>query len=677
MHLKETLGVLALSTTLLTPLASANSITVENLAREPAIRSVSMSVEGDVIAAIIAKPGSDYRETALATWDLSNLEAGPVITPSGDKMKFINANALKAGKIAVTARQEWTGRLSGCGEGNSVGSTKTFVTKNYLTDKKHSEFEEAFTESGFNVGVSDFMKKCMEIAGSANLVRTLPMDETKVIIRRVDMIDLRGDYFLYDMESGRAQLLIRGGDTTEPSLFHPNDGQLLVRQDTEAKDGDYEQTVYMRDEADADFRLHPQLTTMISQRISERIVGVDDDTGEYYVITDRFSDRQEARTYNPRTETWSAEPLVAHPEFNIASLVFDERPDNFNKVVGYTVEGPLFQTTFVDPDMDSIHQGLKNAFPGQNINFIDYSPDLSRVLFSTSNAQNPPAYHLLTDRKSVHTLGKSRPWINPEDIGEQRWVNYPARDGLSIPAILDLPPGWTKEDGPIPAIIHPHGGPWARDYMGYSRTGWVPYLTSRGFAVLRPQYRGSTGLGKELWVSGDAEWGQKMQDDKDDGASWLVEQGIADKDKLVIFGYSYGGFAAAAAVVRPNSPYRCAISGAPVTDLARLGNRWSQNRLQRRLQGDTVTGMDPMENTEKANIPVLLFVGDRDVRTPKWHAENFYNAVKDKVPARYEEIPDMPHSLPWYPRHYESMFNVMNDFLEKECQFGSITLASR
>jgi dipeptidyl aminopeptidase/acylaminoacyl peptidase len=163
-----------------------------------------------------------------------------------------------------------------------------------------------------------------------------------------------------------------------------------------------------------------------------------------------------------------------------------------------------------------------------------------------------------------------------------------------------------------------------------------------------------------------------MQDDKDDGAKWLVDQGIADPNKLVIFGYSYGGFAAVAAVVRPNSPYQCAIAGAPVADLTKLGNNWSENRLQRLLQGRTVTGMDPMKNVDKANIPVLLFVGDRDVRTPSWHAENFYNAVKDTVPAQFELIPDMPHSMPWYYRQQVEMYGYMEEFLENQCGMGNI-----
>ena len=265
-------------------------------------------------------------------------------------------------------------------------------------------------------------------------------------------------------------------------------------------------------------------------------------------------------------------------------------------------------------------------------------------------------------------MGRERPDVNPESIGEQRWVTYKARDGLLIPAILDLPAGWSKDKGPLPTVIHPHGDPWARDFGGWDGSGWVPFLTSRGYAVLRPQYRGSTGLGRKLWMAGDAEWGQKMQDDKDDGAQWLVEQGIARKDSLVIFGYSYGGFAAAAATVRPGGPYRCAIAGAPVTDLAKLSIGWSDNRVQRALQGKTVKGMDPLKNADKANIPILLYVGDRDVRTPAFHAKDFYQAVKGKVNAKFHLIPDMPHSLPWYPRHHTQTLGLIEAFLNTDCR---------
>lgn len=418
--------------------------------------------------------------------------------------------------------------------------------------------------------------------------------------------------------------------------------------------------------------MHAPLTTRLSERYTVEVVGIDDDSGKLYVLTDQFSDLVQARLYDPAKKEFDKEPLAAHPSFSISSLILGTRKSNFNQVLGFYIDGPQRQAVYVDPQMKALQEGLQKAYPGLSIYITGYNDDLSRVLFTTESNRNPKSYFILADRKDVVPLGNERPWVDSKQIGEQRWVTYTARDGLQIPAILDLPPGWKQGDGPLPALVHPHGGPWARDYTGWDASGWVPFFTSRGYAVLRPQYRGSAGLGRKLWLAGDAEWGQKMQDDKDDGAAWLVSQGIAAKDRIAIFGYSYGGFAAAAATVRSPSPYQCAIAGAPVTDLGRLGTSWSQNRLQRILQGRTVKGMDPMQNTAKATIPLLTFVGDRDVRTPSFHARNFYNGVQGKVPARFELIPDMPHSMPWYPVHFRTTLTLMADYLSKDCGPGGL-----
>ncbi|NRB71782.1 MAG: S9 family peptidase, partial [Xanthomonadales bacterium] len=403
MKLKHPLSTFAaIGTLLFAPLALANSITIENLARQAAIRSVSMSPEGDMIVAIVAAPGSDYQETALATWDLNDLEAGPVVTPSGDKMKFIGANALKSGMVNVTARQEWTGELGGCGEGSVIGNTATFVVKSYLTDKKHQEFEEAFAETGYRMGMSDRMRRCMEISGSAGLVSTLPLDPSKVLIRRTDRTDLRTDYFLYDLQTKKTELLFRGNDDTAPALFDRRNGEVLVRSDTESKNKDYEQTYYMRSSKDGDFELQPALTTMLSDRYTQNVVGINEATGEFYILTNRFSDKVQAYSYNPKTGEWS-DPLVGSPDFNIASLIFDRRKDTFNQIIGYVVQGPEFDTTFVDPEMSAIHEGLKAAFKGQNVNISNYNDDLSRILFTTGNNKNTTAYHVLKDRTKVTT----------------------------------------------------------------------------------------------------------------------------------------------------------------------------------------------------------------------------------------------------------------------------------
>ncbi len=648
-------------------------IPIESFAKVPDIQSVSMSADGKNLVAIVAMPGSSNKETGLATWNLDNLDAGSKITPSGDRMKFIGASALKADRVLVIGRQEWTGQLGGCGEGSVNGSTKTFVSKAYLTDTSQKKFEEAFADNTRKLGVSEAIQKCLEIAGSASLVNNLPLDPDNVIISQTSGVSLSANYYLYNLRTGETKLLFKSDGRTSPGLFNPRNGELLTRNKIESIGGtEYEQWTQIRNPKTGEFETQRPLTTRLSERFTTEVVGIDESSGKYYVLTDRYSDHVQAWMYDPTDQKFDNEPLLSHPQYSIGDLLLGTQPSNFNKILGYVVDGPRREVTYVEPQMQAIQSQLTKAFPGQTVSISGYNDKLSRVLFSSSSAQQAPAYHLLLDRKNVVTLGSQRPWIDDKQVGEQRWVNYPARDGLSIPAILDLPVGWKQGDAPLPTIIHPHGGPWARDAMGWDGSGWVPFLTSRGYAVLRPQYRGSAGLGRKLWLAGDAQWGQKMQDDKDDGAAWLVKQGIADAKRLAIFGYSYGGFAAAAAAVRPNSPYQCAISGAPVTDLAKIGMSWSDNRLQRILQGNTVKGMDPMVNAAKASIPVLLYVGDRDVRTPAFHARGFFNAIKGTVPAKFELIPNMPHSMPWYYSHQTQTLKLMEDFLRDDCGPGGL-----
>lgn len=648
-------------------------IAIDALARVPTVQSPSMSSDGRNLVAIVAAPSSDNKDTALATWDLQNLSAGPTITPSGDRMKFIFASALKADRILVLGRQEWTGQLTGCGEGSMYGATKTFVTKTYLTDAAHEDFDEAFADNTRRLGVGENTQRCLEIAGTSSLVHSLPLDPDNVIVQQLNELTLSANYYRYNLRTDETELLFRATGLSTPGLFHPRTGELLTRvQIDPAGSDEYIQKTLILNPGTGQFEEHKTLTTKLTERHAVDIVGIDEESGNFYVLTDLFSDRVEARVYDPEARKFEEEALAAHPKFSIAGLIIGSQPSNFNRVLGFVVDGVEQEQVFVDPTMKGIQQGLQQAFPGQTIAIRNYNDDLSRVLFTASSHRQSPSHHVLVDRKEVVSIGVERPWVDPAKIGEQRWVTYKARDGRMIPALLDLPAGWSQGDPALPAIVHPHGGPWSRDHGGWDGSGWVPFLTSRGYAVLRPQYRGSSGLSRDLWMAGDGQWGLAMQDDKDDGAAWLIEQGIADADRIAIFGYSYGGFAAAAAAVRKDGPYQCAIAGAPVTDLGRLGTSWSENRLQRILQADTVTGMDPMKHTAEASLPILLYVGDRDVRTPSFHAKGFYDAVRGRVPAKFELIPDMPHSMPWYPSHQAKTLGLIEKYLASDCGPGGL-----
>ena len=513
------------------------------------------------------------------------------------------------------------------------------------------------------------MERCFELSGDATIASPLPLSDTDVLIARTDKSKLINEFYRVNLETGTERLVYRETQSENALYWSARDGQLLAKAKIRSTgNATYDFETWLKEPSGSNFERHDALTVETTDRRTMDIVGHDEQTGQFYVVTDKFSDKAALYFYDPKSKTFSNEPLFAHPDFNVANIRLDDRPGTFNQLSAVIYLGAEATVYYVDPDFRAIHDGLETAFPNMQIQLIDYTDDLSKILFSVSSSTTPPKYFLLKDKQITVPMGEQRPWFDASALRETELVYYKARDGLSVPGLLTLPATWEEGSDPLPAIVLPHGGPWARDVKGWDASGWPQFLASRGYAVLQPQYRGSTGWGHELWTAGDAQWGLAMQDDKDDGAAWLVEQGISDEDRIAIFGYSYGGFAAMAAVVRENGPFKCAIAGAGVSNLTRLGNNWSDNRIQRAYQGRTVKGMDPMRNVGKANIPILIYHGDRDVRVPLYHARDFYRAIKDETRAELLVVEDMKHSLPWWPEHHEITLNAIERFLADDCQ---------
>ncbi|MEN0077977.1 MAG: prolyl oligopeptidase family serine peptidase [Pseudomonadota bacterium] len=638
-------------------------IPIDELARYPAMSGLSMSPDGDYVVGLMVPPGNYGDERGIAVWDLTDPGSAPTYTPSNDRTQFAGVEALRGGKVQVVTRQAWTGALAFCGEASSMtGSTKTFVTKVYLTDVEMDDFDEPFVRAGAEETVCD----ATTVGGG--IETTLPFDEEMVIVRRRSRDAQYIEYATFNLETGASRQIYRENSTDAAGLWDLRNVRLLTKQRLDIEDGEYFFTTLIRNPENGNFERHEALTWTAGNRHKISVVGHDEASGKYYVVTDQFSDMTQLYFYDPVTRVYDPEPLFAHPEFPVGGVVLGSRANDYNQLLAVWYRGADRETYYVDEEWFAIHEGLKAAFPGMKIGIVDYTDDKSRILFTTSTSAKPVTYYLLEDKSEPRLLGATRPWLDTDAMSEMELIYYDARDGLSIPALLALPAGWEEGDDPAPAIVLPHGGPWARDYAGAYSGGdrWVHFFTSRGYAVLKPQYRGSDDFGRNLWLAGDGEWGQKMQDDKDDGARWLVEQGIADPDRIAIKGFSYGGFAAMAATVRPDGPFKCAIAGAGVSNLERLGNLWGSNRIQRRFQGRTVDGMDPIENADMANIPILIYHGERDTRVELYHSQDFYNAIKDRVPTRLVVVEDMPHGMPW-PAHYQESFEAMERFLRFEC----------
>jgi len=293
--------------------------------------------------------------------------------------------------------------------------------------------------------------------------------------------------------------------------------------------------------------------------------------------------------------------------------------------------------------------------------------DFSSVVFTVSGASRPPETYLLRGDK-LTLLTKMYSDIDRDALGKTTLVYYKARDGLDIPAFLTTPNTELCGAAPWPSVVHPHGGPWSRDVMGFDGSMWVPLMASRCMAVLRPQFRGSQGWGRRLWKAGDAEWGQKMQDDKDDGAKWMIDQGIAQRGRIAMFGFSYGGYSAMAAAVRPNGLYKCAIAGAGVSDHERIWARFYTNPFFREAQAPTVKGLNPVDHADNIQIPVMVYHGERDTTVPLEQSDWYVSkAKKSKQPVVYHQLADYAHGPAWTRKIMADQLGYIEDYLLRDC----------
>lgn len=269
------------------------------------------------------------------------------------------------------------------------------------------------------------------------------------------------------------------------------------------------------------------------------------------------------------------------------------------------------------------------------------------VIWAGSDTNPGQYYHFNNVTSELSPLFPSRPELEGVILAAVKAVSIRAHDGVDIPGYLTLPPG--REAKNLPTIVMPHGGPSSRDEWGFD---WlVQFFANRGYAVLQPNFRGSAGYGDAWFMdNGFKSWPVAIGD-INDSARWLVSQGIANPDKLAIFGWSYGGYAALQANVVDPDLFKAIIAVAPVTDLARLKNvelEYAGQKLTRDTVGSAANFRDasPALNAARIKAPVLLFHGDVDVNVGVQHSREMANKLKEAGRSvRLIEFPNRDHQL--------------------------------
>lgn len=249
----------------------------------------------------------------------------------------------------------------------------------------------------------------------------------------------------------------------------------------------------------------------------------------------------------------------------------------------------------------------------------DFTPDFSALIAYTSGNYDSGTWYRINGTTSERSIiGFERPALQGPIVGTIERIRYKAHDGLEIEGILTLPPGREAKD--LPAIILPHGGPTAHDVAAFD--WWAQAFASRGYAVLQPNFRGSTGRGSRFVEAGDGEWGKKMQTDKSDGLMALSERGIVDASRACIVGASYGGYAALAGVTLQRGIYRCAVSVNGVSQL-RMALRDFRSGMSTVFTRSTdkqfgkdydFNALSPADNAKRADAPILLIHGRATIR---------------------------------------------------------------
>jgi dipeptidyl aminopeptidase/acylaminoacyl peptidase len=398
--------------------------------------------------------------------------------------------------------------------------------------------------------------------------------------------------------------------------------------------------------------------------------------------------------YDANTGTY-AEEIHSSPSFDMNNAIRDLKN---NKILAACYWEYRFKCVPKDDAFARIWRGVERYFGDQvNVSVLGRSSETGRVLLSVFGPQDMGSYYLFDSvARTMDWVGGARPGLSAELMPTQKVVHYKTRDGVDLWGYLWVPPGVKADEAKnLPTIMLPHGGPEGRDVWGSDPFGH--WWAANGYAVFQPQFRGGGGMGRSFVEAGHRQWGQRMSQDVRDAADHLIKSGIADRNRMCVAGWSYGGFATGAAAMQDGDLYKCAYGGAGVYDLPEM-LRWTRDgdTIRQTTRGsragnggsgsegvgykywvdaighpdrdrESLVRYSVALNADKVNMPVFLISGDDDIQVPVKQSEIFYEALK-RAGKQVEFVVLKEEGHQWNPmtiEHRRIVLQTSLDFFKK------------
>ena len=470
--------------------------------------------------------------------------------------------------------------------------------------------------------------------------------------------------------TGDAELLVRGGKNTY-AFLSDEEGTPLYRLDFIR----FRKRIEILQQDDGDrWRKVSQIRIEDFEEYLEfadgDFVGIADEKLVYHRFSE-LSGYKELVLFDPDTE--SVETLASEPGRDILYPILSSRSDS---IAGYAVDGDVIRNRYFDEAVQAEYEKIARLVGDQYFHITSTTHNRDKSVIHVHAPDNPTAYHIYyANEEKLDYVANSYFDLAAFEFSQYSKIVYKTRDGQEITAYALLPQ--TYETGQRqPLVIMPHGGPQSRDWATFDN--FAQFISTRGYIVIQPNFRGSSGYGKAFEEAGYKQWGQLMQDDLTDAVEHMVNAGYADRERVCIVGLSYGGYAALMGAIRTPELYQCSVSINGVTDLPdmiardarEIGDDESVNRYlydrvgHPEFDNEMLKENSPVWQAKHVNIPVLLIAGTDDQTVRYVQTRNMARALKKhKKPYHLVRLEDTGHNPFIYRDDILTVYTEVEDFL--------------